>query len=247
MDNLEKETSATYNKIADIYHSDRVKNKLFWNEFLEMPATLSLLKNIRNKRILDLGCGSGIYAKLLKSRGAQVYGIDISSKMIDIARANVKGADFRVGSVYNLPYKTGYFDVVVSAFVVEHFTELDAAFKEIRRVLKKNGFFVFSIGNPVVDASHHIKGRARWYRKFDDYFKEGRYNSFWRLRSNLRVKMPWIHRTYQTWIRTIIRNGFVIDDYVDAKPFPSSKKINKRQYEYLSRVPAVCVFKIRAL
>lgn len=244
MVSVEKETSDVYDKIADLYHEYRSRNILFWNEFIEKPATFSLLKNIKGKRILDLGCGSGIHARLMKNRGADVYGIDISPKMIEIAKANTRGVDFRVGSAYRLPYKSKYFDIVVSSYVVEHFEKLDAAFREVKRVLKKKGLFIFSIGNPVIDAAHHMKGKPDTWFEFGDYFYEGKRTSTWAM-NRYRAKIPWFRRTYETWIKTIVRNGFVIEDYVDARPPARGRRFDRKNYEYTSRVPQVCVFKVR--
>jgi ubiquinone/menaquinone biosynthesis C-methylase UbiE len=210
-----------------------------------MPATLSLLKGIEGKKLLDLGCGPGIYAKLLKNRGVEVYGIDLSEKMIKIAKSNVKNVDFRVGSVYKLPYKSNYFDIVLATYVVEYFEDIDRAFKEIKRVLKKNGIFIFSITNPVRQATYHIKRKPHTWRVFDNYFKEGKRTATWWWRLKYPTKVSFIHRTYETYIKAILGNGFVIKDYIDAKPPLGSKKVDRRSYEYASKVPQVCVFKVR--
>jgi hypothetical protein len=56
-----------------------------------------------------------------------------------------------------------------------------------------------------------------------------------------------LHVTYQTIIRTILRNGFAISDYIDAKPVPRGKKIDPKSFAFTSRVPYFCVFKVRKL
>lgn len=57
------------------------------NDLFEIPALLSLMPDLRGKRVLDLGCGFGEHCKLFAERGAQrVVGIDISSKMLTVAR-----------------------------------------------------------------------------------------------------------------------------------------------------------------
>ncbi len=238
-----------YDEIADRFYSLRTEKALL-NEIIEMPATLSLLKDIKGKRVLDLGCGPGIYAKILKRRGAIVHGIDISSKEIEIARRHAKGVDFRVGSVYKLPYKQHSFDFVVAALVIEHFGDTDKAFKEIRRMLKKDGVFVFSIINPVIGASHSQKGKPKNYRRFDDYFKEGAGVSNWWKGTKYEVHMPAYRRTYQSWIRTVLRNGFTIDDYVDAKLTRGVKRAPLslyKAYRHRAKIPYIAVFRVRAV
>ncbi len=60
-----------------------------------MPATFKLLGDVKNKKLLDIGCGSGIYAKQLSRKGAIVKGFDVSAKMLAIARKNNPNLDLR--------------------------------------------------------------------------------------------------------------------------------------------------------
>jgi 2-polyprenyl-3-methyl-5-hydroxy-6-metoxy-1,4-benzoquinol methylase len=79
----EKEAANKYNTVAEHYHNWRTKlnpKGWFYNEMLEMPSTFELLENVKDKKILDFGCGTGIYAKLLTKRGALVRGFDISKR-----------------------------------------------------------------------------------------------------------------------------------------------------------------------
>ena len=244
----EEEIAKAYDRVGEFFYKTRMQKKLL-NELVEMPAMLSLLTGIRGKRVLDLGCGPGIYAKILKGRGAEVYGIDLSSKEIEIARSHVSGVDFRVGSAYDLPYKSGSFDLVVSALVVEHFGDVDKAFREVRRVLKRDGVFVFSIINPVTGVTHSMKGRPKNQRKFDDYFEEGKVESYWWRKLKHETMMTSYHRTYQSWIRAILRNGFTIVDYLDGRADKRRRwaKAQKRRFgRFMTRIPYICVFKVRA-
>lgn len=241
----EKEVRKTYDRIAEKYHESRkVGWKMVYNEFNEVPATLSLLKNIRGKKVLDLGCGTGIYTKILKRKGANVQGIDISPKMIEIAKQYVKDVDFKVGSAYKLPYKTGTFDIVLASLVVHYFGNLGQAFREVRRVLKKNGVFIFSSDNPVTAATHRMRGRPRKYRVFGNYFKEGKFYKRW---PRIGIRIVYQHFTFQTLIRTIVRNGFTIEDFVDTKTVKEAAKYDRSMYAFTSKVPWFSVWKVRKI
>ena len=239
----EREVRKNYDRIAKRYHEGRqISKKMVYNEYNEQPATLSLLRKVKGKKILDLGCGTGIYARILKKRGAKVQGIDISPKMIEIARQNVKGVDFRIGSVYNLPYKSGTFDIVLASLVVHYFGNLNKALKEIRRVLKKNGVFIFSSDNPVMAATRGIKGKPRRYRVFGNYFKEGKFYKHW---PRVGIRMPYQHFTFQTWIKTIVRNGFMLEDFIDTKTIKAAEKHDRSMYAFTTKVPWFSVWKVK--
>ncbi len=105
--------------------------------------------DLKNKKVLDIGCGYGWFElNVLKRRVKQVAGIDVTSKDLSTAKNHVKNkkAVFKVGGALKIPFKSNYFDTVVSWEVIEHIpknTE-DVMFKEINRVLKKKGKFYLS-------------------------------------------------------------------------------------------------------
>ncbi len=71
----EREAKKKYDIIAKYYHNFRTKEHpkgWFYNEMLEMPSTLELLGDVKNKKVLDFGCGTGIYTKILKEKGAKI-------------------------------------------------------------------------------------------------------------------------------------------------------------------------------
>src|SRR5215470_4601875 len=68
------------------------------------PGILQILAHnkIREGLVVDLGCGSGLWARELVNSGYRVLGIDISEAMIDLARSRVPEAEFRVGSLFDV-------------------------------------------------------------------------------------------------------------------------------------------------
>jgi hypothetical protein len=92
--------------------------------------------------------------------------------------------------------------------------------------------------------SESIKGRPKNYRVFGDYFREGRIKKRW---STFRLKMPVYHVTLQTLIRTIVRNGFVLEDLVEARAIKAGRKIDPASYKAYSRIPYFYVFKVRKI
>ncbi len=243
----ERTAKNVYNNIAESYHNHRTKlypKGWFFNEFLEMPTTLELLGNVKGKKILDFGCGSGIYAKLLTKKGAKVSGFDISEKMLAIARKENPKLDLRYGSGYNIPFK-GRFDIVLASLTIHYLKDWDKVFQEVRRVLKKGGFFVFSTGNSVSEIMEKIVLNGKEYRVLGtkNYFKKYKIYASWKM-NNKEVQVSAYHRPYEEIIRTIIKNGFEIADYKDAFPSKKGKKLFPDDYKTYSRRPFFCVWKV---
>jgi len=237
-------TKKTYNRIARDYHHLRTKKYpqgWFYNELLEMPTTLKLLGNIRGKKILDLGCGTGIYAKILTKKGAKVKGIDISKEMIKIAQKENPEIEFKVGNAEKLPYKSKEFDIVLSALVLEYFKDWNKVLKEINRVLEKDGLLIFSIGNPVSSSIKRIKFKGKKFRLVKAYFKENlRVSKWWD-----GVYMRWYHKPYGTIVKLLIKHGFGLVDYEDAKPLEKAKKLFPSDYDDTINNPYFCTWKWR--
>lgn len=233
-----------YKDIGEEYYKSR-KHKsgssYFYNENLEMPTTLKLLGNVKDKKILDVGCGPGLYAKKLTKKSAKVKGIDLSEELIKIARQENPKLDFKVGDIEKLPYKNSEFDIVLATLVLGHLSNWDKALKEINRVLKKEGVFVFSGYNPVVEKTKKTRWFFRNFREIKDYFEEGWRFTKWKKDA----KKIHYHRTYGTIVKQLVNHGFEIVDYEDCKPLKSSKKSYPRLYNKTINAPHFCVWKVR--
>jgi SAM-dependent methyltransferase len=77
----------SYEELAEAYAA-KIDTKPH-NAYYERPATLSLLPEVRGLRVLDAGCGPGVYAEWMTNRGARVVAVDASPKMLALARARV--------------------------------------------------------------------------------------------------------------------------------------------------------------
>lgn len=246
MNTEEKDVQKKYDFLAEVYHGYRTKRPqgLFHNEMLEMPATLELLGDVRGKKILDFGCGTGIYAKLLAKKGAKVSGFDISSGMLAIAKAENPTLDLRLGSGYVIPFKEK-FDIVLAPLVVHYLEDWDKMFREVSRVLKTGGYFIFSTGNPVTECRKKIKFKGREFRVFGDYFKERKIPSIWHNIRGRDLKMFFYHKTYESIIKTIVKNNFEIVDYKDTFPLEKAKKVFPDKYALCSKMPYFSVWKVK--
>lgn len=92
--------------------------------------------------IADLGCGSGIFTDLLRRRGYQCTGIDLSPVLIQIARRNFPGIEFLEGDVERLPFADASFDGILLGGVLHHLPQPARCAAEAMRVLRPGGKFV---------------------------------------------------------------------------------------------------------
>lgn len=146
MENIKKITCEYWNSRANDF-ADFRKNeylsvqRLYWRE--ELASKVSIVKG---RKLLDIGCGSGFLSVILADIGFEVYGIDLSSRMIDEAKlfADSKGVsiNFEIMDAEKLKFENESFDYVVSRNVMWNLPEPEKAYKEWLRVLKKGGSLI---------------------------------------------------------------------------------------------------------
>lgn len=127
------------------------------NEAAFKPKLILQARIQGNFKVLDLGCGTGTLALLVKKNQplAEVTAIDIDPNVLSIAKKKVAKLNlqinFDIGTVFSLPYLDNFFDRVVSSFVFHHLTRENKlrTLKEVRRILKVNGeLHIADFGKP---------------------------------------------------------------------------------------------------
>ena len=121
---------------------------------------LKFLEKEDEDKIIDLGCGSGYLTQFL----GKAVGIDSSPGMLEVARKKLPDLKFIEASIFELPFKDNEFDRAVTHRVIGNFKEKEyrKVVKEIRRILKDKGVFVFDMGDPV--------WIRYWFRRFVSFF-----------------------------------------------------------------------------
>ncbi|MBU1627584.1 class I SAM-dependent methyltransferase [bacterium] len=118
----------------------------------ELPLSLSIIRSLECKQfdmfsykrpILDIGCGDGLFSKFVFAEKTD-FGIDLTLKFLKKAKINGAFLQGCQTDASLLPFKKNSFNSVVSNCVVEHIIDVDNTFKEVARILKPEGSFVFT-------------------------------------------------------------------------------------------------------
>jgi 2-polyprenyl-3-methyl-5-hydroxy-6-metoxy-1,4-benzoquinol methylase len=129
---------------GEVWNWESPAGKLRWARRVKMLG--SHLEPGMN--VLELGCGTGYFTRELALSGADVIAIDVSPDLLEIARANCSASNvrFQIRNAYALSYPDAMFDSVVGSSVLHHL-EIEAAVREIYRVLKPGGTMYFTEPN----------------------------------------------------------------------------------------------------
>ncbi len=217
-----------YEALAEAYAA-RIDTKPH-NAYYERPATLSLLPDVKGKRVLDAGCGPGVYAEWLADHGAEVVAFDVSAKMIRLAKqrlgAKAKVLQADIGQLLDF-LKDSSFDLVLSALALDYVRDWDKTFKEFYRVLRQPGRLVFSVGHPF--AEFILRGAGSYFEtELVDYEWTG---------FGTPVCVPSYRRSLGAVINPLLEAGFVLERILEPIPTEQFKQEAPQDYEELSRRP----------
>ncbi len=199
-----------------------LRKDLNHNDLLEHPEMMRLLGNIEGKSVLDLGCGSGSYAKEFISKGSSSYlGIDSSSLMIEKAKEDVKGDNisFRLLPLEKLGELSESFDIAYSSLVFHYIEDFEKLSKDIYNALNDNGVLLFSQMHPLLSATPAYQGYFLGdFFAFSSYQQEGRRDGKW-----FNEHVVSYHRRLSSIISTLSRSGFFVENVVE--PIPSEEAL----------------------
>lgn len=127
--------------IAERY--DLITRLLSYGQDRRWKSRLVELSSARpGTRALDLACGTGDISFALAKRGAGVVGLDITHRMLQLARGKGTSASFLTGDMLALPFADDEFDIVTTGYGLRNVPDIALALAEIARVLKPGGVFL---------------------------------------------------------------------------------------------------------
>ncbi|MFW9787766.1 MAG: class I SAM-dependent methyltransferase [Candidatus Thorarchaeota archaeon] len=219
---------STWDALAPTWVENMRRADEYHHTNIILPEVYRLLEAQKNERVLDVACGEGNVARHLARCGAVVTGIDIS-RMLDHAIAKEKeeklGIDYQKLNAEKLEEEFGesLFHKVVCNMALMDIADYGAALKQVSRVLKNNGVFVFSITHPafVFPACRGI--RVPWdsqrnedrIRLIINYFDE---------RPAIMKGFSWLpspllqfHRPISSYVNELVKNGLHIVEMSEPK------------------------------
>ena len=247
----QKEIQKRWDAGAEIWDAGYTKYGDAYRRNIFNAAIFPLLGDVRNKKILDAGCGTGYLCRLLAERGGLVTGVDLSKKFIEIAKQYEKSKPlgikyFRSDLARLQKFKKMSFDMAVSIYVLCDVRDYDRAIREIARVLKPGARFVFLIEHPCfnwgtggwVHVPLDSNRTEDWlFFKVDNYFKHRTEECQWgqlpRLISFFRPLSDYFH--------SLKKHGFLVVDLIEPRPLSRSLRRRPRDWDSENRVPPVLI------
>jgi len=237
-----KKIKEQYDEYARQYHEKLLTpENSFWNNYIERPAMTSLLSTrVKGKKVLDLGCGSGLFTRMLKDWGAEVVGSDISEGLLKIAKQENPDIKFVVENAASTGFSNETFDIVTSSMMVHYFENLEILFNEVSRILKKEGEFVFSMQHPFKEALKTIKdGEKRTYVL-------DKYNTCERKDFEMTgMNLSCYTHTVQMIFEALTGSGFEVTNIIEPLPTKESEKVSLFAYNKCMRIPTLIIFSAR--
>ena len=138
------------------------KDYFAWRQKRALPAVekIEAVTSLKNKSILDIGCGFGALSKILLKKGAHVTAVEVSDKKIQKAKDflgnNISKLKIKKVSGEKLPFKDESFDVIFLFDVIEHISHPAITIKECERLLKKGGILYVEFTPYYSPIGHHL-------------------------------------------------------------------------------------------
>jgi len=225
------QSSASMGSVYDDIYEQRTG---VWEDQGRTPEFIDFFSDLLGKysdsRILEVGCGEGFL--LSKIRASEKFAIDLSAEALRNASGRAK-AEFCLAMAERLPFASGFFDLVTSVGVMEHFLEDREATKEIFRVLKPGGRYVVLI-------HVHLSVPERIQQKTAEYiyprFRPSGLakwisSKFFRPISQP-IQRPYTRRTAQSCIEG---SGFAIERVISSQTDPEAPLIGPHVVTFVAR------------
>ena len=170
-----KKHDTSWNEVSGWYDRLVGESGSDYHQQVIIPGACRMLDPKKGEKILDVGCGQGVFARKLAERGAEVTGIDASKNLIKLAQKRSPHIKYLVADASSLKmFGAESFDTVACIMAIMNIDPLETVIAEMTRVLKKNGRLLLVLNHPCF----RIPRQSGWgfdeqrklqYRRVDNY------------------------------------------------------------------------------
>jgi ubiquinone/menaquinone biosynthesis C-methylase UbiE len=204
---------------------------------------LTFIGDIKGKKVLDVGCGEGNNTRTFAKKGANIVGVDLSKKMLQIAQDEEEkkplGIKYYHASWSDLSlFNNESFALVLSTMAFMDGPGYEEALQEFYRVLKPEGELFFSILHPCFCTPGHSSLKDEHgvctHKVVSNYFKEGPWEFTWTLSKEadqsdaLSFTSMSYHRTLSTYINSLLKVGFALKEIQEPRSSAKACERNSR-------------------
>jgi len=223
-----------------INHPESYQNRVI------LPNLLRLLSIKPGEHVLDIGCGQGLFSLALARAGAVVIGIDISRKLISIAKRNMlsaelKNVQFRVEAAQEIRSVAGKsMDTIILIHTIQNMDNINKIFQRIRMTLKDNGRLILVMNhpafrNPRASSWGYDEAKHLQYRRIDQYMTDSKIKIYMHPGANTNDYTWTFHRPLQYYFKVLKNAGFYVTNIEEWLSHKSSQRGPKYQAENVAR------------
>jgi SAM-dependent methyltransferase len=243
----DEDARAAWNKAADGWIDFVRSDKDYYRHYVHGPALLALCQPVAGLRALDLGSGEGYFARELAGAGAQVTAVELSDRLVELARSHAEGAGFHIEFVHLSAariaerFPPASFDLVSACMSLHDMAEPAAVLAAAAHVLTDDGRLCFSVTHPCTETPVR-----EWLRnergdkialKIDRYFDTGSDVMHWNMaRLAYQWETPFHRYTLEQWSDMLSSAGLQIRRLREPRPTPL-QIAERPQLEDSSRLP----------
>ncbi len=228
-----------------------------YRDLYSNPAFFEFVGDLSGQEVLDAGCGEGYNTRQFARRGARMTGVDLSARMIQLARAEEEreplGIRYEVASFSDLSiFAAGTFHAVISMMALMDCADYDRAIREFWRVLRTGGLLAFNILHPCF--MNTFKG---WERdesgivgiRLGNYFQRGSHTECWKFgaapQSEAHQAEPftviYFLRTLADLINPLCAAGFQLEAIAEPRPTEEACQKDPRMQKHQLIPLSLCV------
>lgn len=243
------------------FWDDRIGDgNLFQDELIE-PATRRLLGNIAGKKVLDVACGAGRFARQMADMGADVLAVDFCERFLERAEKRtpeeIKNIEYRQVDATEgsqlVKLGTGQFDMAVCTMGLMDISDIEPLFDSLPQLLKPGGKFVFSIMHPCFQSP-----------EFTAFAEETEYDGRTELKSGVKitkyikpaswkgigvpgqpVRHFYFHRPLSLIFNLAFEKGFVVDGFEEPVLPETDKKVGVTSWTAKREIPPIIVIRLK--